>query len=461
MFRAGTCFVLASLLVAASSCSSSNGSTEASSAPEWVDAPAAIDLYEGRSTEVPLKIRVRDPKAVRIEPTATEGITIEVVPEESAGDELFRARLLVRAGYGLSEPSARLAIVDGGTPSTIELPLRPHALSWRSNEWTPSTGPKTREHGVFFLDREAGAGFVFHGSGYSPQFVPIDDSWRLDLATNTWTPWTPTGDVPPATGGVRATLVPGSKTAYVHGGYTGTSGSETARGELYRVDLGRADRQFTKLTGDIDESKRYLHALAYDPKGEQLVVFGGFAGTTSLRPMLDDTWLVKPSGDTATWTKLETTRAPSPRYGAFHAFDEASRRFIVWSGAQAPKSGDPINAAQDAWALDLSATPPAWSKLSPAGEAPPGRRNGCIMHDPVGRRLFVFGGTNDGQTTLEGLWVLSLEPGHEEWTKLEPPGMPPMRSSGIGFALPGGAVACGFGNDTFPFADLNVLGYVD
>jgi hypothetical protein len=84
-----------------------------------------------------------------------------------------------------------------------------------------------------------------------------------------------------------------------------------------------------------------------------------------------------------------------------------------------------------------------------------------MMHDPVGRRLFVFGGTKDGRTTLEGLWALSLEPGHEEWTKLDAPGAPPVRSSGIGFAFPDGGVGCGFGNDDFPYADLNVLGYFD
>ena len=122
---------------------------------------------------------------------------------------------------------------------------------------------------------------------------------------------------------------------------------------------------------------------------------------------------------------------------------------------------DQVNAAQDAWALDLSATPPAWSKLAPAGDAPPGRRNGCVMHDPVGRRLFVYGGTPDARTNLEGLWVLSLEPGREEWTKLDLPNAPPVRSSGFGFATPDGGVACGFGNDGAAYADVNYLGYFD
>src|SRR5207253_2210813 len=54
------------------------------------------------------------------------------------------------------------------------------------------------------------------------------------------------------------------------------------------------------------------------------------------------------------------------------------------------------NAAQDAWSLDLSLATPKWSKLAPSGAAPKGRRNGCSMPDPTGRRLFVYGGTSDG-----------------------------------------------------------------
>lgn len=407
-------------------------------------------------------MRARDPKAVAVEPTASDGITVEVLPSDTPSpDGLFQARLLLRAGYGLADPTARIDIVEGDARSSVDLELRTHELSWKQSKWAASSGPQAREHGAFIVDAEAHAAFLLQGSGYSPQWVPIADSWRLDLATSAWTPWTPTGDIPPATAGMRGAHLAGRKIAYVHGGYTGFGDDEETRGELYRVDLGGADRTFTKLTSDGDGNPRYLHAIAYDDKGDQLVVFGGVKQKPKMM-FFDDTWLVKIAGDAATWTKLETATRPSARYGAFYAFDEPSRRFIVWSGAQIPKSkDDPVNAAKDAWALDLSVDPPAWSKLAPAGEAPPGRRNGCVMHDPVGRRLFVFGGTPDGRTTTQGLWVLSLEPGHEAWTRLDLPKAPPARSSGFGFATPDGGVACGFGNDDVPYTDVNVLGYFD
>ena len=216
---------------------------------------------------------------------------------------------------------------------------------------------------------------------------------------------------------------------------------------------------FTKLTNVGDAPARELHAVAYDAKGGQLVVFGGFTDTP-VQDALDDTWLVKIDGGTATWTQPSIAKSPSARYGMFSAFDAESRRFIVWSGAQFPVDDkDPVNAAQDAWALDLAVSPPRWSLLKPAGTAPKGRRNGCSMADPSGRRLFVYGGTSDGLTTEKGLFVLDLEPGHEAWTKLDLANAPPLRSSGFGFATAEGGTTCAFGNDKTLYDDVAFLGY--
>jgi hypothetical protein len=290
--------------------------------------------------------------------------------------------------------------------------------------------------------------------------MPLDDAWRLDVASGSWAAWTPTGDLPVAGGSRRAAQIPGTKRFYVYGGYVGFDTTAKDDGDLYRVDLGDAAHTFTRLTSVGAGPARELHTVAYDAKGEQLVVFGGISTTPSSQVALADTWSVKISGDTATWTALKTAKAPSARYGSFSAFDEPSRRFVVWSGAQLPVDGsDPINAAQDAWALDLSAEPPAWSKLSPAGTAPKGRRNGCSMPDPAGRRLFVYGGTSDGKASELGLYVLDLEPGHEAWTKLDLANAPPIRSSGFGFATQDGDVTCAFGNDAKLYDDVTFLGY--
>ncbi|MBX3186969.1 MAG: hypothetical protein KF819_08140 [Labilithrix sp.] len=427
--------------------------------PAWVDAPASIDLYAGRSIAIPIDVRTDD--AAKLTVTAfAEGVEAEIVGGEATGGS-WRGTLLVRAGYGLDAPVVGVDLVDARAQKvTITPAIRTHELSWRKRVTWDAGGPQTREHGAFFVDAEAKAVFMLQGSGYSPQFKPIDDSWRLDLSTGAWTPWTPTGDAPPGGGSRRVAPIPGTKKAYAYGGYTGFEATSKSEGDLYRVDLGDAEKTFTRLTSAGAGPPRQLHAIAYDAKGDQLVVFGGFTDVPT-DDALDDTWLVKVEGDTATWRKVEG-KAPSPRYGSFTAFDTESRRFVVWSGAQFPvDAADPVNAAQDAWALDLEADPPAWTKLAPTGEAPPGRRNGCAMHDPIGRRLFVFGGTSNGRTTEPGLFVLALEPGREAWTKLSLAGEPPLRSSGFTFATPEGDVACAFGNGAKPYADVSFLGYAD
>ena len=173
-------------------------------------------------------------------------------------------------------------------------------------------------------------------------------------------------------------------------------------------------------------SKRALHTFVYDEAGERLVIFGGF-GTA----LLNDTWIGKVDGNTATWTKLTASPSPSKRYGQFSGFDAQTSRLIVYSGAQGTQ---PLNPAQDTWALDLSSEPPVWSLLldGAAQGVPAGRRNGAAVFDPSGPRLFVFGGTADAMSSEEGLWALDARKGHEAWARVDRADEPPVRSSAFG-----------------------------
>jgi hypothetical protein len=92
---------------------------------------------------------------------------------------------------------------------------------------------------------------------------------------------------------------------------------------------------------------------------------------------------------------------------------------------------------------------------------PFGRRNGCGVFDPIGRRLFVFGGTANRLTTEPGLFVFDVRPEKLSWSRLELPGAPPLRTSGFGF-YDGASdrIFLGFGNGVFQsYRDLTPLGY--
>ncbi|HSO35485.1 MAG TPA: hypothetical protein VLT33_23310 [Labilithrix sp.] len=469
MARLLASILLASAAVAASAvgCSSSSETPAKPAAPTWDGAPVTLDVYDGRLATVAVAIASSDPSKLTVTATTDAG-EAELAPAEAPStDGVWHGTIKLRPGYALPAGAAGTVTVDvrdaaSGAALQRSIALQAHKLSWKKRvTWAAASGPQTREHGAFLRDDAAKAVYLLQGSGYNPQFVPIADSWRLDVAAGTWAAWTPTGDVPPAAGSRRVTPIPGGGAKfYTYGGYVGSDATADDDPAIYRIDLADTAHTFTKLTSVGAGPGRELHAFAYDAKSETFVVTGGVSAKT--QEVYEDTWTIKIAGDTATWSPLAAQKGPTGRYGAFTAFDAESRRLVVWSGAQQYETTlDPVNPAQDAWALDFSVDPPAWSKLEPTGTAPKGRRNGCGMADPAGRRLFVYGGTGDGKTTEKGLFVLDLEPGHESWTKLDLANAPPIRSSGFGFATPEGDVTCAFGNDDRPYADIAYLGYAD
>lgn len=419
--------------------------------PVWNNAPSTLELREGIEQSVALTITARDRAKVKIEVAAPEGVDARV-----DGD-----KLMIRADYNLGELEPVSITLDDGERTTISVGLNVKRIEWvRRQAWTAAAPsmPVAREHGVFFLDADSRVAYMFEGSGFKPQWEPLADSWKFEIGAATWAPWTPNGDVPDAVAAGRVAQVRGKALAYFSGGYHGFGDTETAQTDLFRVDV--TTGSFTKLVQNAGPVPRQLHLLAHDGVSDRLIAFGGYA--TDDRAVLGDTWLAKVDGTRAEWSKLAsgTSSAPSPRYGAFYGIDSELRRLVVWSGGQTPKDrADMVNAASDAWALDLSSEPPQWRKLSPAGTTPRGRRNGCSMYDPIGHRLFVFGGTPDGSNTETGLFVLDVTPGREKWTKLARANEPPGRSSGFGFVDAAGNGYCGFGNDDLAYTDMNVIGY--
>ncbi len=418
--------------------------------PAWSGAPASVHLVQGETQSVALTLADADGDPITAK--FTSGLEVEPSPDLTA--------LSVHAPFDAPPSDTITAALDdgrGGT-ATYSIAATIDPIGWKTDlQWSASAGPVAREHGTFLIDEAARTATLIGGSGYKPQGTALADYWKLDVDTGAWTAVTPTGDVPPALASARAVRVPGTTTAYLFGGYTGDGTVDT--GELYRVEYGGGQLAFTKLTQTSPPPPRELHGFGFDPKTQTFVVFGGYS--YGLGAVLDDTWIMQLSGDAASWTQV-TGNKPTPRYGFFYGTDEVAGRFIVFSGAQNPTSSDAINAAQDTWALDLRATPPAWSRVLDGTEPShaPGRRNGCFVVDPRGPSLFVFGGTSDGMTTQPGLWALDMRPGHEGFSQIVRPGEPPLRSSDFGFYdAKAGAVSCGFGNSlSGVYTDLAAIG---
>lgn len=423
-----------------------------SAADSAIDATTSADV---QATVGPFSIGqgetvlVSSPTGAKFAAVVDPGILEADLPEGSTN-------LQVHAGY---VPDAKANVVaqvtDNGSPSNLTVSFAIQPLKWAENVTWDANGPEAREHGALILDTLHNRLILLGGSGYAPQLTPLGDAWAFDLDKLTWTKLAPTGDVLAPAGSRRVAQIPGQPLAYLSGGY---AANQAAINELVRVDFNEIQPKIKVLTQKSPPAARSLHAFGYDPQTDRFYLFGGVGAVA-----YSDTWSLQITSDTGTWTNLKLKPAPSPRYGFFAAMDQKNGRLIVYSGAQNQTKTDPVNAAQDTWALDTRSQPPAWTQiLDGKGEnEPPGRRNGCAVWDASGPRLLVFGGTPDAKETSPGFYLLDARPGKEAWTLLNLPGEPDLRSSGIGIYDPKSRRSfLGFGNSSSGvYADLTPIGY--
>ncbi len=433
------------------SCGPASPQSQLPSTPSLTHDPIFIGQGQTASVELVPSDSAGHPVALSLTSTPDAGLTASL-----AGDGVT---LLLQADYSLSGAQSVGVHLDDGAGGradvTLSVTVQPLGWQWTTMAGTP--GPTAREHGTFIYDADHDVAYLVGGSGYTPQSVPaVDAFWTFDLKARTFTAFVPTGTAPPGGASRRAANLPDQKVAYLFGGYEIPT-SDT--NDLYRFDYSGTTPVFTKLTQVNAPPARELHAFVYDAVADLFVAFGGFNYESG--SALSDTWSMKLSGDTATWTKLAIP-GPTPRYGFFYALNPADGNLYLWSGAQNPTLIDSINAAKDLWVLQLRSDQPTWLRLLNGTEpgSIKGRRNGAFVFDPTGPRLIVFGGTADGATTVPGLGILDLGASVPAWSTVTPDSMPPFRSSDFGFFdVTRKQSVIGFGNDAAVYRDVFALGY--
>lgn len=114
---------------------------------------------------------------------------------------------------------------------------------------------------------------------------------------------------------------------------------------------------------------------------------------------------------------FRTIGYPSPRSFACMVNDTANGQMILFGGGK--PEGEFYN---DVWTLDIEAE--TWRLVEPSGTPPAGRIDPAAIYNAAGNEMLVFGGRN-ATTYFNDLWSLSLTPGSETWTLLNPSGTPP------------------------------------
>jgi hypothetical protein len=350
-------------------------------------------------------------------------------------------RIVLRAPYGEGPRTARFVCATGTATASVDVqPLR-----WSSvAEWTGNEAegvPGGREYFAWWLSPSAGeqALYMYGGFAFEPrQFTPRSDLYRFDRRSNVWSQVTQTGPLP-APGGRVAVGADGA-IHYFGGGLPTPDGSIDTQPAFLRWSASPAGFEALSAEGAPGS---YTGSLLYDrPRDRWLSVCGVDTIALGLHCR------VHAYTTAGGWREIEIAGdAPMGRYGFHYALDEETDRVILFGG-QVGQSNAAIGG--DTWALELApeSGEPTWVQLFEEVEGISRRRNGAYALDPIGHRLFIWGGTPDGRNAVEGLDVLSLDRGTETWTHLDTPeGGPPARGSAQGLYDPTRReILWGFGN---------------
>jgi N-acetylneuraminic acid mutarotase len=289
-------------------------------------------------------------------------------------------------------------IMFGGTDLTngrADAPLLDDTWEYdpSANAWTklnPTGGvPPARTASCLVYDPSTERVILFGGQGTG---AILNDTWAYDPPANTWTDLDPTGDLPAARSAEQMAYDPFEEELIMFGG---TSGGSSLLGDLWAYDpLGNT---WTNLNpSGSAPAARDACSLVYDPAAEEVILFGG----TGASGELSDTWGYNP-GD-GTWTDLNPSGVPPARHDACMAYDDNTHQIILFGGSE--RTGSGLN---DTWSYD--ATTNTWTNLHPTGTLPSERALASLAHDDSLDEMILFGGVQEraagGGAGLHDTWA--------------------------------------------------------
>jgi Galactose oxidase, central domain/FlgD Ig-like domain len=281
----------------------------------------------------------------------------------------------------------RMVIFAGTTAGTASVLNDVWAFDLDTNTWsnlTPPVGPPAPAPRLFPASIYDPHGYRMITWSGQASGVFFNDVWAFDLATNTWSKFTPTGGPPNVRYGVGYTFDPIARDLVTFAGFTNLGRFD---------DVWRFNDQavtWTDASPGAGPGERCLHSACYDAVGHRMIMF---AGQNNFGP-LDDLWMLDLNADT--WTELTPSPKPSGRYFTALVYDAANRRATLFGGQTSTV------ATNESWVFDLWTN--EWTQLAPTGTPPTARFGSAGIYDGANDRMIVFGG-NDGAVKND-VWAL-------------------------------------------------------
>lgn len=258
-------------------------------------------------------------------------------------------------------------------------------LAFRGNEtgnWTKritSPAPAARQSPGMVYNENDSVILLFGGkdqSGFR------NDTWELDLETDTWKELKPLGipTLPPPRAAHSMVFDRAHGAIIMYGGW---ADQNLTLNDTWAYHL--SNRTWVQKSPVGSPPSRALCGMAFDDRNGVAVVFGGS----------DSQWC-RQTGETWTynltenrWTNMSPFPAPSPRWGAGMTYDIENGKVVMFSGCyQGPTRPYDI---KDTWAYDASQN--AWSDMQPVS-SPAERQSHQMGYDSKRGNVFLFGGAS-------------------------------------------------------------------
>ena len=306
-----------------------------------------------------------------------------ITPPQGAPALSYHSPSPVASGPVQLRPSASIADLQ----SLISHNPAPQTGAGISDSWqlAPRTEPIRRDSPHVAYDSAHAVVVLFGGIICQGSCFPVNDTWIFDGSS--WKRQQPAAS-PPARYYASIAYDEARQVVVLFGGITCGDLACTAVNDTWTWD----GTTWTEQHPALAPPPRYGHAMAYDAKHQQVVLFSGCL--ESCPAMLSDTW----TWDGSNWTLQPTLNAPPERAGASMSFDPMRGVTVLFSGgtpASTTITREGISDYNDTWTWDGS----NWTQLSPA-TSPSGRQGAGMVFDIARGLTVLFGGYDDSEARL-------------------------------------------------------------
>ncbi|CAM9559870.1 unnamed protein product, partial [Discosporangium mesarthrocarpum] len=252
---------------------------------------------------------------------------------------------------------------------------------------TSGRSPSPRSgHDVVVIDNKA---YLFGGcGGEQDQITCLNDVYMFDLELHRWDKVTVKGDTPLPRASFGMCAGPNPGTLIVAGG-TGVE-MDSLRADV--VEYNVANRTWTKILIDSEETPCKFYGQSVCTYGDNLLLFGGSTGLHYTNDLYE--YNVRANK----WRRLNTLgKRPSPRY-KHQAVVVGNKMYVIGGGCFKPEQS-----SIDLYCLDLKTL--LWEEVPMTGELPKARVAHSCSFDKDTDTIYLWGGFTSELSRLQDFYT--------------------------------------------------------